>query len=305
MQKKLIVPPDAQGERLDKFLHTHLEAISRTKINTLIETEKIRVNGTIKKPSYRLKAKEEIDVIFEEVKKDLLKPFAFQVKIIYEDDDILVVDKPSGLVVHPPNPAASNTLVNALLYMDKSLSGINPYRPGVVHRLDKETSGVMVLAKNDKSHLNLVGQFSARKVKKEYLAIVWGKLEKEQLRINLPLTRDTKNRLKMKVSFLHSKKAYTEVNVKENLGAATLLLLKPLTGRMHQLRVHLKFLGFSIVGDKKYGIKDDYSQLFLHAQRLGFYHPAKGDFVEFESPMPERFEKFIREHVQNKAVTQH
>jgi 23S rRNA pseudouridine1911/1915/1917 synthase len=296
MEKKLNVPPDAKGARLDKFLHNNLEAVSRTKINKLISQEKVLINGAPKKPSYRLKINDEISIILAEEKKDLLKPFDFKVKIIYEDSDVIVVDKPDNLTVHPPNPAVFETLVNALLYMGKSLSGINPQRPGVVHRLDKETSGVMVLAKNDKSHLKLIEEFAKRQVKKEYLAIAWGSLIKDHLAIDLPLSRDIKNRLKMRVSFLRAKNAYTEVIVKERLKGGVLLLLKPLTGRMHQIRVHLKFMGLPIVGDKKYGIKDNYSQLFLHAQRLGFYHPVKGNFVEFESPMPERFEKFIKEY---------
>jgi 23S rRNA pseudouridine1911/1915/1917 synthase len=296
MEKKLNVPPDAQGTRLDKFLRNNLEAVSRTKINSLIDEAKVLVNGVPKKPSYWLKANDEISITFAEEKKDLLKPFDFKVKIIHEDADIILVDKPENLTVHPPHPAVSDTLVNALLYMGKELSGINPQRPGVVHRLDKETSGVMVLAKNDKSHLKLIEQFANRQVKKEYLAIVWGSLQKERLVIDLPISRDKKNRLKMRVGFLHAKNAYTQVEVKKKLKGAALLLLKPLTGRMHQIRVHLKFIGFPIVGDKKYGIRDDYSQLFLHAHELGFFHPQTGAFVEFESAMPERFEKFITEY---------
>lgn len=225
-----------------------------------------------------------------------MKPFEFNVNIIYEDQDLLVIDKPGGISVHPPQVEASNTLVNALIYMKKELSGINAYRPGVVHRLDKETSGVMVLAKNDRSHLNLVEQFASRKIKKEYLALVWGIVAKDHMVADLPISRDTKNRLKMKVSFVQSKNAFTEVDVKERLPDSTFLSLKPRTGRMHQIRVHLKFLGFPIVGDKKYGIKDDYDELFLHAHKLGLYHPESEKFMEFVSPVPKRFTEFIEMH---------
>jgi 23S rRNA pseudouridine1911/1915/1917 synthase len=294
MEKELVVNKDTTGERLDRFLSNNLDSISRTKIHALIEKGAVSVDGEIKKPSYRLKEKELVSIKTEDEKKDLLQPFEFTVKIIYEDNDIIVVDKPTDLVVHPPYCGFYNTLVNALIYMKKELSTINPYRPGVVHRLDKETSGVMVLAKNNRSHLNLVEQFRQRKIRKDYLAIVWGKVEKDRLAIDLPLKRDEKNRLKMKVSFLQSKKAYTEFEVRERFKDSTLLSLKLLTGRMHQLRVHLKFLEFPIVGDKKYGIKDDCKDLFLHAYKLGLYHPQQGNFIEFTSPIPGRFKEFIK-----------
>jgi 23S rRNA pseudouridine1911/1915/1917 synthase len=295
MQKQLIVPLSGRGERLDKFLRDNLAEISRTKLHLLIERGMILINGAAKRPSYRLKENEAIIINIEEEKKEILKPFQLSVKIIYEDEDIIIVEKPTAISVHPPSAGVDNALVNALLYMGKKLSAINPQRPGVVHRLDKETSGVMVLAKNDRSHLGLIRQFASRKVKKEYLAIGWGEA-KESLTVDLPLARDKKNRLKMRISFLGAKAAYTYIEIKQRLKGATLFLLKPVTGRMHQLRVHLKFLGFPIVGDKKYGIKDDYDELFLHAHKLGIYHPRTNEFMEFLSPVPERFEKFINTH---------
>ncbi len=298
MQQTLTVEAKHEGERLDKFLQQMVSSFSRTKLNSLIKDEKVLVNDTVKKPSYRLKDGDKVSIEAEENQKDILKPFEFNVKIIYEDEDLLVIDKPGGLTVHPPQHSVDDTLVNALIYMKKELSGINAYRPGVVHRLDKETSGVMVFAKNDASHLKLVEQFAKREIKKEYLAIVWGIISKDHLVADLPISRDTKNRLKMRVSFIRAKNAFTEGDVKERLSDSTLLSLKPRTGRMHQIRVHLKFLGFPIVGDKKYGIKDDYNELFLHAHKLGLYQPKSGKFMEFISPMPIRFEKFIKEHKQ-------
>ena len=296
MRQSLIVQPDSTGERLDKFLQLNLRSVSRTKFNLLIKEKGVLVNGQPKKPNYRLKEGDTISVEIDEGKKDILKPFKFDVNIIYEDDDILVVDKPTDIVVHPPQAWVQDTLVNALLYMKKELSSINNKRPGVVHRLDRETSGCLVLAKSNFTHLNLVEQFRQRKIKKEYAAIVWGIVNKDKLVADLPLRRDEKNRLKMKVGFLKSKNAYTEFTVKERLYGATFMSVNLLTGRMHQIRVHLKFLGFPIVGDKKYGIKDDYDELFLHAHKLGLYHPRSDKFMEFVSPIPERFTKFIKEH---------
>ncbi|MCK9573197.1 MAG: RluA family pseudouridine synthase [Candidatus Omnitrophica bacterium] len=296
MQQSLTVSPESGGERLDKFLQRNLQSVSRTKFSLLIKTNRVLVDGQPKKPNYRLKAGQVISVEMEEDKKDVLKPFKFEVNIIYEDSDILVIEKPIDIIVHPPQPAVQDTLVNALLYMKKDLSSISANRPGVVHRLDRETSGCLVLAKNNFSHLNLVEQFRKRKIKKEYLTIVWGIVKKDNLVVDMPLRRDEKNRLRMKVSFLQSKKAHTEFNVKERLDDATFVSINLLTGRMHQIRVHLKFLGFPIVGDKKYGIKDDYDEMFLHAHKLGLFHPCTGKFMEFVSPIPERFIKFIEEH---------
>lgn len=294
MEKIIIVPPEAQSERLDRFLSTHLDFISRTKICKLIEKENLLVDYAVKKPSFRLKGNERITIKIEEEKSGL-EPYELEVKVIYEDEDILVVDKPLDLVVHPPQKGYDKTLVNALIYMKKELSLINPLRPGVVHRLDKETSGVMVLAKNNRTHLNLVESFRKREVKKEYRAIVWGEVAKEHLTIDMPLTRDSRNRLKMKVSFLNSKNAYTEIDVLERFSDSTYLSLKIHTGRMHQIRVHLKFLGYPIVGDKKYGIKDSYNEMFLHAYKLGFKHPSKEEFMEWTSPLPQRFNQFMEE----------
>ncbi|MDD5195478.1 MAG: RluA family pseudouridine synthase [Candidatus Omnitrophica bacterium] len=296
MQKRFIVAIEGGGRRLDKFLQQNIDSLSRTKINTLIKTGKVTVNGCLKKPSYLLKEKEEVAISVEEEQKDILKPYDFTVKIIYEDEDIIVVDKPSGLTVHPPNAQVQNTLINALCNMGKALSSVSHIRPGVVHRLDKGTSGVMVLAKNNSSHLNLIDQFKQRTIKKEYLAICWGKIDRDKLTVDLPIARDKNNRLKMRVSFIDAKSAYTEFFVIERLRNSVLFSIKPRTGRMHQIRVHLKFIEHPIIGDTKYGINDGYKELFLHAHKLGLYHPHTNEFMEFVSPMPERFEKFIGEH---------
>lgn len=296
MKKQLIVDKEHAGQRLDKFLSSRLDSLSRTKIHSLIKKGLVLIDGQGKKASFLIHHKQQISILLKEEKKGL-KPFDFAVKIIYEDSDIIVVDKPTGLVVHPPQEGYHKALVNALIYLNKELSPSSSIlRPGIVHRLDRETSGVMVLAKNRYSYQNIVAQFKERKVIKTYRAIVWGKLNKEKMLIDLPLTRDTKNRLKMKVSFLKAKEAHTEVEVTKALAGSTYLRLRPRTGRMHQIRVHLKFLGFPIVGDKKYGIKDDYQELFLHAEELSFSHPRGTKLLKFHSKLPERFIKFLNEH---------
>lgn len=296
MEKQLIVGKEHAGQRLDKFLSSQLDSLSRTRIHSLIKGGLVLIDGQGKKASFLIHQKQQISIILNEEKREL-KPFDFAVKIIYEDSDIIIVDKPTGLVVHPPQDGYHKALVNALIYLKKELSSSsNTLRPGIVHRLDKETSGVMVLSKNKYSYQNLVAQFKERTVIKTYRAIVWGKLEKEKMLIDLPLTRDSKNRLKMKVSFLKAKEAHTEVEVTKALEGSTYLRLRPRTGRMHQIRVHLKFLGFPIVGDKKYGIKDDYKELFLHAEELSFFHPRGTKRLRFHSKLPERFLKFLNKY---------
>jgi len=295
MKKEIIVSKELEGLRLDKFLAKEIGFLSRTKINNLIETGAVTVDEKVKKPSFHLRAEQLIFVDIQEEKNEL-KPYEFKVNIIHEDDDIVIVNKQTGLVVHPPQKNYRKTLVNALLYLKKDLSNKNSLRPGVVHRLDKETSGVMVLAKNDYSHNSLVAQFKERKVQKKYAAIVWGEFKRKNAVVDLPLTRDSKNRLKMKVSFLKSKTARTEIEVISKMEKSTYLEIIPVTGRMHQIRVHLNFLGFPIVGDKKYGVKDGYEQLFLHASKLIFNHPRSGKRLTFKASIPDRFKEFIKEN---------
>jgi len=296
MKKHLIVGEEDIGQRLDKFLSNRLDFLSRTKINNIIKDGLVLIDKQKRKASFIVCQGQQISIILKEEKKEL-KPFDFAVKIIYEDDDVIVVDKPSGLVVHPPQEGYNQTLVNALIYLKKELSpSADNLRPGVVHRLDKETSGVIVLTKNENSYNNLVAQFKARTISKEYRAIVWGKVNKEKMLIDLPLTRDTKNRLKMKVSFLKAKQARTNLEVLTRLEDSTYLSLRPRTGRMHQIRVHLKFLGFPIVGDKKYGLKDDYKRLFLHAKEISFSHPRNSKVLKFESTLPDIFPNFMTDH---------
>ncbi len=295
MEKVLVVSEEYCGQRLDKFLYSQLQPFSRTKIYRLVKEGLVSVDGKEKKAGFRLKLTQQVIVTIEE-KRNELKPFDFPVKIIYEDNDIIVVDKPLGLVVHPLQVSYHKTLVNALIHLKKELAPTGALRPGIVHRLDKETSGVMVIAKNKSSYLGLVSQFKERRVTKEYRAISWGSLKEEKMLIDLPLSRDEKNRLKMKVNFLRAKQARTEVEVIARLRDSTYLRLRPHTGRMHQIRVHLKFLNLPIIGDKKYGIEDEYKELFLHAKELSFFHPQSAKRLKFSSPLPERFKRFLKEN---------
>jgi len=296
MKRKIKVSKDQHNLRLDKFLFLHTEGLSRNQLQKLIEQEAVTVNEKVKSASYKLKVDDVVAFTITKEKPARFEPYPQEVPILYEDDALIIVDKPTGLIVHPHAGHNQNTLVNALLYMGKKLSCVSPHRPGIVHRLDKDTSGIMVVAKNDATHINLVEQFKARTVKKEYLAYVWGTVKKDTLTIDLPVRRDKSRRLTMKISFIGSKNAYTEIKVVERLNKATFLSIKPLTGRMHQIRVHLKFLGYPIVGDKVYGKKDNYDTMYLHSKRIGFFHPVTGKRVEFSTPVPGRFKEFIKEN---------
>ncbi|MCF7878310.1 MAG: RluA family pseudouridine synthase [Candidatus Omnitrophica bacterium] len=280
--------------RLDKFLSCQLADISRSKISFLIKEGLVKVNQHSKKGSYLLSSGDQIEVEIPKNNKRL-KPYKKPVSVIWEDKYLLAVYKPQGLVVHPHGRNRDKTLVNVLLYMKKQLSGLDPQRPGVVHRLDKETSGVMVLAKNNLAHKILVEQFKNRQIKKEYYALAWGQPKNDKFKVSLSLRRNKKNRLKMEVGLSDSKTAETNIKVLKRLDNMTLLSVSPKTGRMHQIRVHLRFLGYPIIGDKKYGKKDNYKNLFLHAYRLKIKHPLSGRPLEFKAKLPQYFKKMIEE----------
>lgn len=295
MQKKLHVTKTDAHVRLDRFLAGHFSDYSRTRIKQYIAAQQILLNGKKTKASQTIR---ENDIISVDVPQELEipnTPFFLPLDIIYEDNDIIIINKPAGIVVHPANPRRPESIVNALLTAGKELAPSSTLRPGVVHRLDKETTGVMILAKNNPAYYALISQFAERKIKKEYRAIAWGEIPRDTLLVDLPLQRDTRNRLKMKIGFTGAKDARTRIQVLQRMADATYIALDLLTGRMHQIRVHLKFLNAPIVGDKKYGKKDGYSNLYLHAYRLGFLHPQSKKFVEFVAPLPSYFETFIKE----------
>jgi 23S rRNA pseudouridine1911/1915/1917 synthase len=285
----------ADGEaRLDKYVCTRHPELSRTQVQKLIAAGNITVNGQKAKPGHRLSPGDRIDVTVPPTPPQELKAEAIPLKIIYEDDDLLAVDKPAGLTVHPAPGHPGHTLVNAILAHFPHLADIgDSLRPGVVHRLDKDTSGVMLVAKNQAAQVNLSRQFKSHSVTKAYLALVKGKLEPESGIIEADIGRDPRNRKKMAV-VAQGREARTEYRVIKYIGGYTLLEVMPETGRTHQIRVHLAAIGFPVVGDKVYGVKSPHlSRQFLHASLLGFKLPATGEYVEFESELPEDLEKAL------------
>jgi 23S rRNA pseudouridine1911/1915/1917 synthase len=285
----------ADGEaRLDSYVGAKIPELSRSRVQKLIAAGKITVNGQKTKPGYRLNIGDRIEVSIPPTPPRELKPEAIPLKIIYEDDDLLAVDKPAGLTVHPAPGHPGHTLVNAILAHFPHLADIgDSLRPGVVHRLDKDTSGVMLVAKNQSAQANLSKQFKSHTVTKAYLALVRGKLEPEEGVIEADIGRDPHNRQKMAV-VAQGREARTEYRVVKYIGGYTLLEVMPETGRTHQIRVHLAAIGFPVVGDKVYGVKSPHlSRQFLHACRLGFRLPSTGEYVEFESALPEDLKKAL------------
>ena len=284
------------GKRIDVFLTDKLkDNHSRTFIQRLILSKDILLNSQPVKSKHKLNLGDNIQVTVSESAAHQINPEDIKLKVIYEDEDILVIDKPSGLVVHPGAGNLCGTLVNALLAYTKNLSDVNPQRPGIVHRLDKETSGVMVVAKNNPAHLRLVRQFSTHRIKRKYIAIVKGKVECDEGIIDLPIGRHKRDFKRQAVSFVNSRPAITNYKVLRRFADYTTLLeLSPQTGRTHQLRVHLAHLGHPILGDSKYGTaaQPDFPRLALHALELEFSHPKTKKSLSFSSELPAEFTKF-------------
>ncbi len=288
MDNNFTVEEEDAGRRIDLFLAGKIsEGYSRTALQRIISSGAVLLNGLPVKPCHKVALGDSVQITLPEAKSSPLIPQDIDFKIIYEDGDILVIDKPSGLVVHPGSAIHQGTLVNGLIRHTADLSSINPSRPGIVHRLDKDTSGLMVIAKNNPAHLNLVKQFARHRVKKKYIALVQGVVELDEGIIDLPIGRHKKDFRRQAVSFTDSKKAVTRYRVLKRFKEATLLELVPRTGRTHQLRVHLAHIGYPILGDVKYGKKTDFPRLALHAAELGFFHPKGNKLVTFSSPLPE------------------
>jgi len=303
MQQYLLkVLPGFAGKRLDLFvLHFSKEnklGLSRTFIQKLILEGKITLeNSRITKPHYKLKANDELRLTIEDKKINTLKAENIPLDIVYEDQDLAIINKQAGLVVHPAPGNAEHTLVNALLYRFKDLSSINPQRPGIVHRLDKETSGLLVIAKNNSSHLALSRQFAGHNIKRKYAALVNGRMEFDENVIELPIGRHPVKRKNMAVGFgQKSKYAKTYYRTLKRIRDFSLLELEPFTGRTHQLRVHLAFIGHPILGDSKYGRNNEFRRLCLHAQTIGFMHPRTGKFIEFSCAIPGEFTEIMRKN---------
>ena len=272
---------------LDRYLAKQCSDLSRSRLQTLIEQGYILVNGRGAKASQRLNIGDEIHVSLPPPQPASLSAEPIPVNIIYEDDDVIVVDKPAGLAVHPAPGHASQTLVNALLAHCPDLASFgDAMRPGVVHRLDKDTSGLMIVAKNSYAQQHLINQFKARLIAKGYLVLVRGKLTPARGVIEAPVGRDPSNRKRMGV-VTGGKRASTSYRVKEYIGNCTLLEVATETGRTHQIRVHLSAIGYPVIGDPVYGAKSAYlKRQFVHAYRLGFRLPASGEYREFTCQLP-------------------
>ena len=283
---------DNDGIRIDKYLLDKLD-ISRNKIQKLINDNNILVNGKRVKASYIVRVDDLIECDFEYKEKIDILPEDIPLDIVYEDDDLLVVNKPSGMVVHPAVGNYSHTLVNALMYHCNNLSQVNGViRPGIVHRIDADTSGLLLVAKNDMAHVDLAKQISEKSVKREYIALVDGVIKEDTATIDAPIGRDVKNRKKMCVTADNSKDAITNIRVIERYKNSTLITCSLLTGRTHQIRVHMNYIGHSVINDPVYGSKKLVDPLFgqmLHARKIGFVHPRTHEYMEFSCEPPDKF----------------
>ncbi len=303
---KFTVPDDSDGVRLDKFLVSVLGGQSRSQIQRLIGDGQVLVGDRAGKSNQPVKTGQDVTVAISEPLESALQPEELPLPIVYQDHDVIVVDKPAGMVVHPAAGHASGTLVNALLHHVDDLSGIGgERRPGIVHRLDRGTSGLMVVAKHDTAHEELARQFHDREVEKEYIALVWGEVTAGR-RIDDPIGRDPANRKKMSARARRSREAVTRIVRAERLKTLTLARVAIHTGRTHQIRVHLSAIGHPIVGDALYGgvhrrVPGDLRAVthlqrpFLHAARLAFKHPADGRRMELTSELPEDLQRVLDE----------
>ncbi len=284
------------GVRLDKYVSEKCSELSRTHAQKLIADGYITVNDRVVKVGLKLDIGDRLDIIIPPTAPSPLLPESIPLNIIYEDDDLLVVDKPAGLTVHPAPGHPDHTLVNAILSHVPELAEVSTsIRPGIVHRLDKDTSGLMLVAKNDQAQLELMHQFETRSVVKGYQALVKGHLTPEDGIIEASIGRDPGNRKRMAV-VAEGRAARTQYHVIKYMGDYTLLEIKTETGRTHQIRVHLKAIGFPVMGDEIYGVKAAFlSRQFLHACRLGFTLPSSGEYVEFTSELPADLTQALRE----------
>ena len=297
MKKELIVEME-QPKRIDAYISENTE-YSRTAVQRLIEENKITVNGKKEKSSYKVQNGDKIEIEEEPAKEIELKAQDIPLEILYEDNDMIVVNKPKGMVVHPANGNPDGTLVNAIMSICKdSLSGIGgEIRPGIVHRLDKNTSGAIIIAKNDKAHINLSEQLKNHEIKKTYIALVRGVVKENNATINMPIGRSKKDRKKMDVD-KNGKEAITHFKVLKRYKDCTLLEINIETGRTHQIRVHLSHIGYPIIGDEVYSNgknKWNIEGQCLHAKSLDFKHPITGKEMHIEAELPEYFQKILEE----------
>ena len=296
-----VVDKDNVSKRLDIYLSENLEDVTRSYIKTLIDDSKILVNNKKEKSGYKLKLNDIIDVTLEEKKSENIVAQDIPLEILYEDDDIIIVNKPKGMVVHPANGNYTGTMVNSLMYSHQGkLSSINGViRPGIVHRIDKDTSGILVVAKNDNAHKKLAAQFKVHSIKRKYIALVKGIIKEDSLTIDMPIGRSVKDRKKMTVTNKNSRSAVTHIAILKRFYSSNVTLVEAQleTGRTHQIRVHMAYIHHPLVGDEIYGKKDNKFKVqgqMLHAKYLGFVHPSTGKFIEFEKDVPEYFKEVLK-----------
>ena len=298
MEKYNIIVDNEDNFRLDKIIALNMKDLSRTMIQEMINRGLVSVNGKITKASYKTKLNDQIEIMIEDNTELDIEPENIPLKIVYEDKDIIVVDKPTGMIVHPSPGIINGTLVNALLYHCKDLSGINGVnRPGIVHRIDKETSGLLMIAKNDAAHRSLSNQLKTHSVTRRYVALVHGVIPHVQGKIDAPIGRNPNDRQSMTVTRTNSKNAVTNFTVIKRYKNMSMIECRLETGRTHQIRVHMSYIGYPVYGDPKYGRrKDDFSYgQFLHAKKLGFIHPATQKYMEFASELPDYFKDKLNE----------
>ena len=303
--EKIIINKEETGKRIDIFA-AEKTGITRSQIQKLIEKGSLTVNSGPVSRNYRTKAGDIIEITITEEKTSELIPEAIPLEILYKDEYLAVVNKPSGMVVYPAAGHSRGTMMNALLYQCKKLANIGgPLRPGVVHRLDKDTSGVMVIALDDRTYYDLTGQFKQRTINRKYIALLYGNLKEDKGEISLSIGRSESDRKKMSTRVKRGKEAVTTWKVIERFHGAVLIEAKLKTGRTHQIRVHFASIGHPVLGDRTYGKKIEvevnskekilFPRQMLHAELLGFLHPVTGEYLEFKSPLPEDMEKKIRE----------
>lgn len=295
---KIIITEDEVGGRIDKLLMSNQVASSRTQLQNYIAEGYLKVNGNIAKANYKVRLHDEITLVIPDSVDMTIEAQDMNLDIVYEDSDVIVVNKPSGMIVHPSPGVYKDTLVNGLLYACKDLSGINGVnRPGIVHRIDKDTSGLLMVAKNDMAHQSLSKQLQDKTVKRFYYALVHGVINHNYGKIDAPIGRDARDRQAMTVTDVNAKEAVTNFRVVERYKNYTLVECQLETGRTHQIRVHFQYIGHPVVGDPKYGRRRDNTSFgqYLHAKVLGFEHPRTHEHLLFDSELPDEFKKKIEE----------
>ena len=293
-----IVSEEEAKTRLDKYLAAQDEALSRSRIQSLVDEGQVCVNGNIQKANYKVKANDTIVLKMEDDRELEVEPENIPLDIRYEDEDVIVINKPKGMVVHPANGNQNGTLVNALLYHCKDLSGINGVlRPGIVHRIDKDTTGLLIVAKNDMAHASLSKQLQTKSVNRLYYALVHGVIPHDFGTIDAPIGRDVNDRQKMAVTASNSKDARTHFKVIERFKEYTLVECRLETGRTHQIRVHMQYIGHPVVGDEKYSYRKTMKTggQLLHAHQLTFVHQRTNETITVEAPLPTQFEEILEE----------